>query len=181
MEERRSDEGEASRGISYGWLVVATVALLLAVSSGGRFLFGVVLKPVSEEFGWSRGQLASAVTINVFFLTLLQPVVGWAADRWGSRRVLLVGVAATALMTLPLTFARHLWQVYLLYGALASLAFAATSPVNITKLISGWFVERRALALSIGTSGAAFGLTRRGRHPEAAEPGDAKEATLAGD
>ncbi len=57
----------------------------------------------------------------------------------------------------PLTFATHLWQVYLLYGALASLAFAATSPVNTTKLISGWFVERRALALSIGTSGAAFG------------------------
>jgi MFS family permease len=157
VEQRRSDWREAPRRIFYGWIVVATVALLLAVSSGGRFLFGVVLKPVSEEFGWSRGQLASAVTINVFFLTLLQPVVGWAADRWGSRRVLLVGVAATALMTLPLTFATHLWQVYLLYGALASLAFAATSPVNTTRLISGWFVERRALALSIGTSGAAFG------------------------
>lgn len=141
----------------YGWYVVATVALLLAVSSGGRFLFGVVLKPVSEEFHWSRAQLASAVTINVLFLSILQPVVGWASDRWGARRVVLVGVASTALMTLPLTFATQLWQVYVFYGGLASLAFAATSPVNTTKLVSGWFTERRALALSLATSGSAFG------------------------
>lgn len=143
--------------IFYGWFVVATVALLLAVSSGGRFLFGVVLKPVSEEFHWSRAELSTAVTINVLFLSLLQPVVGWASDRWGARNVMLVGVAATALMTLPLTFATQLWQIYFFYGGLASLAFAATSPVNITKLVSGWFVERRALALSLATSGAAFG------------------------
>lgn len=141
----------------YGWYVVATVAVLLAVSSGGRFLFGVVLKPISEEFHWSRAQLSSAVTINVLFLSLLQPVAGWASDRWGARRVLLVGVVATALMALPLTFATQLWQVYFFYGGLASLAFAATSPVNTTKLVSGWFLKRRALALSLATSGSAFG------------------------
>lgn len=144
-------------GIYAGWLVVATVSVLLAVSSGGRFLFGVVLKPVSEEFGWSRADLSSVVTLNVLLLSALQPVTGWAVDRWGSRRVLLVGVVATALMTLPLTFATRLWQIYLLYGALASVAFAATSPVNTAKLVSGWFVKRRALALSLATSGAAFG------------------------
>lgn len=147
----------ARRRFYYGWLVAGTVALLLAISAGVRFLFGVVLKPVSEEFGWSRAVLATAVTINVLLLSALQPVVGWVADRWGSRRVLLVGVAATALMTLPLTFATRLWQIYLLYGILASVAFAATSPVNTTKLVEGWFTKRRALALSIATSGSAFG------------------------
>src|SRR5438046_585908 len=81
------------------------VALLLAISSGSRFLFGVVLKPVSEEFGWRRGDLGKVVTLSYVCLSLLQPVIGWAVDRWGSRRILLLGVAATALMTLPLTFA----------------------------------------------------------------------------
>ncbi|HEX5506206.1 MAG TPA: MFS transporter [Thermomicrobiales bacterium] len=143
--------------VYYGWYVVATVFLLLAVTSGARFLYGVVLQPVSQEFGWSYGELAGAVSINVFLLAALQPVAGWAVDRWGSRRVLLAGVVATALMTLPLTFATTLWEIYLFYGVIASLAFAATSNVNMTKLVNGWFVRRRALALSVATSGSAFG------------------------
>lgn len=144
-------------GIYYGWFVAVTVAALLAVAAGARFLFGVVLKPVSEEFGWGRADLATAVTINVVLLSCLQPLVGWAVDRWGSRRILLLGVAATALMTAPLTLATRLWQIYLLYSVTAALAFAATSPVNSTKLVSGWFTRRRGLALSIATSGGAFG------------------------
>jgi MFS family permease len=144
-------------GIYDGWLVAVAVAALLAVSAGARFLFGVVLKPVSEEFGWGRTELATAVTINVLLLSCLQPLVGWAVDRWGSRRILLAGVAATALMTLPLTFATQLWQIYLFYSGIAAVAFAATSPVNSTKLVSGWFTKRRGLALSVATSGAAFG------------------------
>lgn len=143
--------------IYYGWFVAVTVAVLLAISSGARFLFGVVLKPVSEEFGWSRTDLATAVTINVVLLSLLQPAIGWAVDRWGSRRILLLGVAATALMTVPLTLATQLWQIYLFYSVIASVAFAATSPVNTTKLVSAWFTKHRGLALSIATSGAAFG------------------------
>ena len=143
--------------VAYGWWVVATVTTMMAVSSGARFLFGVVLKPVSEEFGWSRADLATAVTINVILLSLLQPLVGIAVDRWGSRPVLLLGLIGTALMSLPITFATRLWQIYVFYSVIASLAFAAMSPVNITKLVSGWFTERRGLALSIASSGAAFG------------------------
>lgn len=143
--------------VYYGWVVAVTVAALLAVASGARFLFGVVLKPVSEEFGWGRADLATAVTINVVLLSCFQPLIGLAVDRWGSRRVLLLGLAATALMTVPLTVATRLWQVYLFYGVIAAVAFAATSPVNTTALVSGWFGRRRGLALSIATSGAAFG------------------------
>ena len=39
------------------------------------------------------------------------------------------------------------------------------------------FVRARALLVGVRVTGCAW----RGRHPEAAEPGDAKEATLAGD
>lgn len=147
----------AGRGIYQGWFVVATVTTMLAVTSGARFLFGVVLKPLSEEFGWSREALSSAVTINVVFLTLLQPLIGMAVDRWGSRRILLLGTLGTALLSLPITLATQLWQIYLFYSVIAAISFAAMSPVNITKLVSGWFTKRRGMALSISSSGAAFG------------------------
>jgi MFS family permease len=144
-------------GVYYGWLIVATVTLMLAVTSGGRFVFGVVLKPVSDEFGWSRTDLATAVTINVILLSILQPIIGLAVSRWGSRRILLLGVVATAVMMVPLSLSTHLWQIYVFYGIVAAFAFAATSPVNVTALVSGWFTKRRGLALSIATSGSAIG------------------------
>ncbi|MGN6810867.1 MAG: MFS transporter [Thermomicrobiales bacterium] len=144
-------------GVYYGWLIVATVTLMLAVTSGGRFVFGVVIKPVSYEFGWSRTDLATAVTINVILLSILQPIIGLAVSRWGSRRILLIGVVATAVMMVPLSLATHLWQIYVFYGIVAAFAFAATSPVNVTALVSGWFTKRRGLALSIATSGSAIG------------------------
>lgn len=157
MSDKVQTTGRGAGRIYHGWFVVATVTTMLAVTSGARFLFGVVLKPVSEEFGWSRADLSTAVTINVIILTILQPLVGVAVDRWGSRRVLLLGTLGTALMSLPITLANQLWQIYLFYSVIAALSFAAMSPVNITKLVSGWFTKRRGMALSISSSGAAFG------------------------
>jgi MFS family permease len=144
-------------GIYRGWWVVAVVTTVMAVSSGARFLYGVVLKPISEEFGWSRTDLAAVVTINVIMISILQPFVGIAVDRWGSRPMIILGILGTGLMALPITLATELWQIYIIYSLVASVAFAAMSPVNITKLVAGWFTKRRGLALSISTSGAAVG------------------------
>jgi predicted MFS family arabinose efflux permease len=140
-----------------GWVVVIAVMLTLAISSGGRFLFGVVLKPVSDEFGWGRAELALAVTISVVFLSFLQPIVGLLVDRFGSRPLLIGGVIATAVAMLPMTMVDALWQVYVFYGVVAAFGFAATSPVNTTALVNGWFEKKRGLALSLATSGAAYG------------------------
>lgn len=157
MDDSAREGNGGKRGIYTGWYVVATIATVLAITSGARFLFGVVLKPVSEEFGWSRGDLAKAVTINTILLTLLQPVIGYLVDRWGSRRILLFGIVTTALMSLPITFARSLWQIYLFYSVIAAVTFAAMSPVNTTKLVANWFTKQRGLALSIATSGGPIG------------------------
>jgi MFS family permease len=61
------------------------------------------------------------------------------------------------LTLLPLSQATELWQFYLLYGVLGAFALAAVSPVNVTAVVSGWFEKRRGSALSISTSGSAFG------------------------
>jgi MFS family permease len=143
--------------LARGWFVVIAVAALLAVASAARYLFGVVIKPVGDEFGWSRAALSTAATINFLLLAGLQPLVGWAADRWGSRRILLGGIALNGAVVLALTRANQLWQVYLLYGVVAAIAAALTSPVNTTRLISGWFTERRGVALALTTSGSAIG------------------------
>ncbi|RIK39461.1 MAG: hypothetical protein DCC58_15240, partial [Chloroflexi bacterium] len=144
-------------GIYQGWAVVLVVMVALAVANGGRFMFGVVLKPVSEEFGWGRAELALGVTISVIAMSCLQPLVGVLVDKYGSRPVLIAGVALVGLTMIPMTLVTELWQVYVFYGLFAAIAFAATSPVNTTALVNGWFEKRRGLALSMATSGSAYG------------------------
>ncbi|HEY7030183.1 MAG TPA: MFS transporter [Thermomicrobiales bacterium] len=143
--------------ISQGWIVVASVTLILTATSGARFLYGVVLKPVSEQYGWSRADLTIAVVINMVVLSACQPVIGAMVDRVGSRRVLTIGVVALAIVLVPISYATALWHFYVLYGVVAALALVATSPVNTTSLVSGWFTKRRGTALAIATSGSAFG------------------------
>src|SRR5262245_30369935 len=108
--------------ISQGWIVVASVTLILTATSGARFLYGVVLKPVSEQYGWSRADLTIAVVINMVVLSACQPVIGAMVDRVGSRRVLTLGVVALAIVLVPISYATELWHFYVLYGVVAALA-----------------------------------------------------------
>ncbi len=159
MKARRANSvrNGVSGRLFYGWIVVGTIASLLMASSGARFLYGVVLVPVQDDLGMSRAALAGVVTIGMILLACLQPVVGVFADRIGPKKILLFGVAVIGLMLLLLSFATALWQFYVIYGVIGSIGFAATSPVNVTTLVSRWFVKKRGTALSIATSGTALG------------------------
>jgi MFS family permease len=142
---------------SYAWVVVAVLAVTLTIASGARFLFGVVLKPLSEEFGWNRAQLTGAVLLAMIVLSICQPIVGILVDRVGPRKILVGGLALLGLSLIPFSFVTNLWQVYLLYGFLMSFGLAAASPVMATSLVGRWFTEKRGLAMSMATSGSAFG------------------------
>ena len=74
-------------------MVVAVLAVTLTIASGARFLFGVVLKPISEEFGWNRAQLTGAVMLAMVVLSICQPLVGILVDRVGPKKILVSGIA----------------------------------------------------------------------------------------
>ncbi|MBM4279142.1 MAG: MFS transporter, partial [Deltaproteobacteria bacterium] len=42
----------------YGWYIVAAAFIILFFNSGARYAFGVMFKPMIEEFGWSRGSVS---------------------------------------------------------------------------------------------------------------------------
>ena len=140
-----------------GWVVVVAITIVLTFTSGVRLLPGIVLKPVTEEFGWSRSELMLMITVNMVLLSLLQPIMGFAADRFGAKKILAFGTITLGLILIPLSRATEIWQFYFYYGVVGAVAFAAVSPVNVTSIVAGWFDRQRGAALSIATSGAAFG------------------------
>lgn len=154
----RADPAATSdRAAPYAWVVVTVLAVTLTIASGARFLFGVVLKPVSEEFGWNRAQLTGAVMLAMIVLSICQPLVGILIDRIGAKKILVGGIALLGFSLIPFSFATSLWQIYVLYGLLMSFGLAAASPVLATSIVGRWFTTRRGLAMSVATSGSAFG------------------------
>jgi MFS family permease len=130
---------------------------MLTVASGARFLFGVVLKPMSEQFGGDRAALTGAVMVGMIVLSICQPAVGLLVDRIGPKRMVVAGCALLGFSLIPLSRANQLWQIYFIYGVVFSVGLAAASPVNAAALVSRWFHAKRGAAMSIATSGSAFG------------------------
>lgn len=145
------------RRIHYGWIMLASVALMTFASSGSRFSFGVFVIPMSQELHWGRDQLALAASLNLILAGLMRPLVGILADRVGSKQIAMTGVALGGTALILTSFARELWQFYLAYGVLLAVGYACASPVTVTTLVSQWFVKRRSLAMSIGSTGTALG------------------------
>jgi MFS family permease len=140
-----------------GWVAVAATTAVLMATVGSEFVFGVVLKPLQEEFGWSRSALSLATTINMLGLCIYQPIAGKLCDRIGSRPLFIGGTAIVGLSLILISLATELWQIYVIYGFVMAIGFAAVSSVVAAPLVSRWFTKRRGTALAIATSGAAFG------------------------
>ena len=143
--------------VYYGWIMLFAIALMTFASSGSRFSFGVFVIPMTEDLHWGRDQLALAASLNLILAGLLRPLVGILADRLGSKIVAMTGVALGGSALLLTSFARELWQFYLAYGILLAIGYSFTSPVTVTTLVSQWFVKRRSLAMSIGSTGTSLG------------------------
>src|SRR5437899_10344096 len=74
----------------YGWWIAAVSAPSLSMSIGtlAVYSFSLFVKPLSMEFGWSRGEISFAMTLTNLTVTLISPFLGHLADRYGSRAVL---------------------------------------------------------------------------------------------
>ena len=78
-------------GLSYGWIVVAAGALMTCVSMGSMFSLAVFLQPMSDDTGWSRTGISTAMTIDFLAMGFAAFVWGALSDRFGARIVVLLG------------------------------------------------------------------------------------------
>jgi MFS family permease len=151
---------QRTRGkIFYGWWVVLAAGLGLAFHAGPLIVptFGVFLKPLSQEFGWSRTQISLAFSLFTLGLTITMPLIGRLVDRMGARTVIVRAVLLFGLGVLSLSFlSAQLWHFYAVYLFLGIVG-GGTAMVPYTKVISRWFDRQRGLAL--GLAGAAFSVS----------------------
>lgn len=148
-----------SRGLEWrkGWRTLVGAALGAAAGiSLYSNVSGLFIKPLSEAFGWGRGQIALGA-IGGLIVALTGPWLGAAVDRHGARPFIFAGgflFAATYLMlaAMPGPFWAYL-AIMLFIGLLAG---PATAPLVFTRPLVAAFNHDRGLALAIGISGNAL-------------------------
>jgi MFS family permease len=129
---------------------------MLAVS-GVRASFGVFIKPIEAEFGWSRGALSGVAALSLLLLGASGPFVGRLADRWAPRRVVAAAVLVVASGMIASAFVQELWQIFVTVGLLVSIGSGGLQVSVSSTLVSRWFEKGRGLALGITAAGLSAG------------------------
>jgi len=146
-------------GIFYGWWNVGAsfIGLSLSYAMFTVFAFGVFFKPLAEEFGWQRDEMARAYSVTNLTLVIAAPLLGILIDRFGVRRVLLpslvlMGLAVASMSQLTGSI-YHFYAMYLLIPLLG----AGTLPTSYSRTIIAWFFRSRGVALGIALAGFGVG------------------------
>ena len=137
----------------YAWIVLGASALVMLVGSGLRAVFGVFITPIEGELHWDRASLSGVAALSILLSGALGPFVGWLADRWGPRRVIMVACALLAVGCFWASQVRTLWQMYATAGVMLGIGAAGVSMPPAAALAARWFASRRGLVF--GLFGAA--------------------------
>jgi len=144
-------------GMHRAWSLLAVAFAALFILGGARNSFGVLYKPMVEDFGGGRVGLAGAITLGQVMLGVGYVAAGLAMDRFGPRRVIPVFALMHLVGNLLVARAEHLWEVYLGWGVLSALAFGiGVGP--FLAIVTRWFRRHRGLALGITASAAQLGV-----------------------
>lgn len=141
---------------SYGYVIVVVSFLAMMVVFGTYFTFGVFLKPLLADFGWTTVMISGAFSLSMLVFGLLAIGTGGLNDKFGPRIMLSLSGALLALGFLLMSQISALWHLYLLYGLIIGTAVSCMwIPINST--IARWFVDRRSLMTGIVSTGTGFG------------------------
>lgn len=153
--------GFGSTKLQPRWLVVAASFAIMFGVWNPFAGFGVFLPVLSGEFGWSRGAISVAASLNLIIGGAIAFGVGAATDRYGPRRVLALSGLLVGAGYLLASAISALWQFYLLLGFLLGVGMSGMYLVP-TATVSRWFTEQRGLALGIVLAGLSLAYVTGG-------------------
>ncbi|MFJ9035177.1 MFS transporter [Streptomyces sp. NPDC102406] len=145
------------RGPHRAWAVAAVTFVTIIGAAAFASLPGLLIEPLHQDFGWSRGTIGFAVSVNLALYGVTAPFAAALMDRFGIRKVVAVAlsvIAAGSLLTVWMTAA---WQLVMYWGVLVGLGSGSMALAFAATVTNRWFVARRGLVTGILTAAGASG------------------------
>jgi cyanate permease len=110
---------------------------------------GVLLIPLQERLGVSRGLASIGVPMVIVGSAVLASVAGVLAARYSLRRLMVVSGVLMCLAWMILAVAHSYWLFLIAYALLLGPAMAVGGSVLPPTLVTRWFQRHRGLAIGI--------------------------------
>ncbi len=141
-----------------GWTVL--IASSLGVAFGASPIpynsLGPFTRPITEEFGWGRGEFQLSILWFTVAVVCVVPIVGALADRYGVRRMAILTLTLFGVSFAALALAPASIGVFYAMWFIAGFVGGGSTPVTWTRAVNGWFIENRGLALAITLLGTGI-------------------------
>lgn len=142
----------------YGYLpIVAALANIATVIH--IYTLGPFMAPLQEEFGWSRAQISSAITVSNGVNAGLGVLIGFLIDKYGPRRIGLIGICVMSLAFASVGSATGSYANWLFLWFFIALGAAWTQPTIWTSAVSSRFDAGRGFALAVTICGTSVAAT----------------------
>ncbi|WP_211246599.1 MFS transporter [Amycolatopsis taiwanensis] len=146
-----------ARKIHRAWLVAVGAFVALVGAAGFRAAPGVLIDPLHAEFGWSRGTISAAVSINLLLYGLISPFAAALMERLGMRRVVTGALLLVAMGSGFTVFMTASWQLLLCWGVLVGTGTGSMALAFVATVTGRWFVRHRGLVSGVLTAAGAAG------------------------
>jgi MFS family permease len=141
----------------YGWVIFGLSVTNLLVEGGIKNTVPAVYVALRDSFRWSAAATSGVFSLGGLTGALCAPLLGRLLDRIGPRYLFPMGGLLILLGYLTSSYANELWQLYLLYGILATVGENSISSFTTAAILSPWFPRQRGRMLGLADAGNPLG------------------------
>ena len=142
----------------YAWYIVAMGTMLQLTTNFVSQAFAILVVVMRDNFGWSLTAIVLAYSLRNIIGALLAPYAGIMGDRYGAKRVMLVGAGLFMAGLILLSTITEIWQLFLYYSIVLGAA-QAMFRVNIPTTVAAWFKKKLGIAVGIQQSAGGMGAS----------------------
>jgi NADPH2 dehydrogenase len=138
-------------------LQVAGTGFAVLFCTVGIALWGLPYDFMVQQFGWTRAQVTSGNAVSKLVVgPLIGFVAGWMVDRFGPRRIMMVGILLAGAALIGLGGISSLGMFYFFY-IFNALGYVLGGPLPIQVLLTRWFDKSRGKAMGFAYLGIGVG------------------------
>jgi MFS family permease len=141
------------------WPLVLVSVLGFSLLSVGNISFGAFIAPLETAFGWTRAEATGGLMVYSAVCVVCQPMVGRLIDRWGPRKIALIGTVLSAAGFALFGATTGSLIVWLLLWFVYTLATQLILTPVWSAAVASEFDAGRGLALAVTISGSAISTT----------------------
>ncbi len=152
-------------GIFFGWYVVAAAAAINVYGAGVWFYgFPIFFKALRDEFAWTAAGAAAIISLSRLEGGLEGPIIGWLVDKYGPRRLAVIGavMAGLGFFAMSRVDALNIGSVHVsafvafavLYAGWMSIGYNTGFGHASQAAVNAWFIRLRSRAFALFSLGA---------------------------